>query len=172
MSVNNSYNWNFQPLNMKNGESKSPKSLSPQGGFKMSNLMRPGSVHDVFNRLLEDSFVKPLANDGEEGILPVDIAQTDADVVVRASLPGYKKEDIDLRIEKGVLSIKATKQSDQEVEDEKFYRRERFMGSVSRRIVLPGMVRNDASSAELVDGVLTLRVPIAEANKPKQILIQ
>lgn len=138
----------------------------------MPNLMRPGSVHDVFNRLLEDSFVKPLATDGEEGILPVDIAQTDTDVVVRASLPGYRKEDIDLRIEKGVLSIKATKQSDKEVEAEKFYRRERFMGSVSRRIVLPGMVRNDASSAELVDGVLTLRVPIAEANKPKQILIQ
>lgn len=138
----------------------------------MPNLMRPASIHDVFNRFLEDSFVKPLANDGEEGILPVDIAQTDTDVVVRASLPGYKKEDIDLRIEKGVLSIKATKQKESEVEEEKFYRRERFMGSVSRRIVLPGMVQNDASSAELVDGVLTLRVPIAEANKPKQILIQ
>lgn len=138
----------------------------------MPNLMRPASIHDVFNRFLEDSFVKPLADDGEEGILPVDIAQTDTEVVVRASLPGYRKEDIDLRIEKGVLSIKATKQSDKEVEDEKFYRRERFMGSVSRRIVLPGMVRNDASSAELANGVLTLRVPIAEANKPKQILIQ
>ena len=90
---------------------------------------------------------------------------------MRASLPGYRKEDVDLRIEKGVLSIKASKQRETEVEDEKYYRRERFMGSVSRRIVLPGIVRNDASSAELVDGVLTLRVPIAEANKPKQILI-
>ena len=138
----------------------------------MPNLMRNTSIHDVFNRILEDSFARPFTHDGEEGILPVDIAQTDTDVVVRASLPGYKKEDIDLRIEKGVLSIKATKQSDKEVENEKFYRRERFMGSVSRRIALPGMVRNDASSAELVDGVLTLRVPIAEANKPKQILIQ
>ena len=138
----------------------------------MPNLMRNTSIHDVFNRILEDSFARPFTHDGEEGILPVDIAQTDTDVVVRASLPGYKKEDIDLRIEKGVLSIKATKQLDKEVENEKFYRRERFMGSVSRRIALPGMVRNDASSAELVDGVLTLRVPIAEANKPKQILIQ
>ena len=138
----------------------------------MPNLMRNASIHDFFNHLLEDSVAKPFGHEGEEGILPVDIAQTDKDVVVRASLPGYKKEDIDLRIEKGVLSIKATKQKETEVEDEKYYRRERFMGSVSRRIVLPGIVQNDASSAELVAGVLTLRVPIAEVNKPKQILIQ
>ena len=137
----------------------------------MLNLVRNTSIHDVFNRMLEDSFARPFTHDGEEGILPVDIAQTEKDVVVRASLPGYRKEDIDLRIEKGVLSIKASKQRETEVEDEKFYRRERFMGSVSRRIVLPGIVQNDASTAELEDGVLTLRVPIAEANKPKQILI-
>ncbi len=137
----------------------------------MPNLMRPASIHDVFSRMLEDSLARPFSNDTEEGILPIDIAQTDKDVVVRASLPGYEKEDIDLRIEKGVLSIKATKQKTSEVEDKKYYRRERFMGSVSRRIMLPGIVQSDASSAELVDGVLTLRVPIAQANKPKQILI-
>ncbi|MCE2453630.1 MAG: Hsp20/alpha crystallin family protein [Nitrospinae bacterium] len=137
----------------------------------MPNLMRNISIHDVFNRMLEDSFARPFTQDGEEGILPIDIAQTDKEIVVRASLPGFKKEDVDLRIEEGVLAIKASKQKETEVEDEKYYRRERFMGSVSRRIVLPGIVQNDASSAELVDGVLTLRVPIAEANKPKQILI-
>ncbi len=138
----------------------------------MTSLMSRASFHDVLNRMLEDSFARPFRQDAEEEILPIDIAQTDKDVVVRASLPGFRKEDIDLRIEKGVLSIKATKQTEKEIEDEKYYRRERFMGSLSRRVVLPGIVQNYESSAELKDGVLTLRVPIAEVSKPRQIAVQ
>lgn len=138
----------------------------------MASLARRASVYDVFNRMLEDSFVRPSSHDAEEVLLPVDVAQTERDVVVRASLPGFRKEDIELRIEKGVLSIRASRQAEQDVQEEKYYRRERFAGSLIRRVALPGMVQEHESTAELKDGVLTLRVPIAEAAKPKQIAIQ
>lgn len=137
----------------------------------MSNMTRRASFHDLVGRMLEETIAKPFAQDSEEGLLPVDISQTEKDVVVRASIPGFRKEDVDVRVEKGVLSIKASKQAE-EVNGERYYRRERFTGSLSRRIALPGMVRDHDSTAELRDGVLTLRVPIAEEAKPKQIVIQ
>ncbi len=137
----------------------------------MTNLIRTPSFHNVLNRMFEDSFARSLSTDAEEELLPIDVAQTEKDIVVRASLPGFRKEDVDLRVEKGVLSIKASRQMEQEAQNEKYYRRERFAGSLSRRIALPGAVKSDESTAELADGVLTLRVPIAESHKPRQILI-
>ena len=68
-----------------------------------------------------------------------------------------------------MLSIKADYDEETETKDEKFYRKERRYGSVSRRIALPGVVTEDAAKAELKDGVLTLRLPQAKDARPKQI---
>lgn len=138
----------------------------------MSNLTRRASFHDLVGRMLEETIARPFAQDSEEGLLPVDISQTERDIVVRASIPGFRKEDVDVRVEKGILSIRASKRSEKEVNGERYYRRERFTGSLSRRIALPGMVRDHDSTAELEDGVLTLRVPIAEEARPKQVVIR
>lgn len=92
--------------------------------------------------------------------------------MVRASLPGFKKEDIDIQVNDGVLAIKAEHSEEREVKDERYYRRERRFGAVSRRIALPGIVHDAPVSAELTDGVLTLAIDVPEQARPKQIEIK
>jgi HSP20 family protein len=108
----------------------------------------------------------------EEGTLPLDISEKDGQVFVRASLPGFKKEEIDVQVHQGVLTIKAEHTEETETRDEKFYRKERRFGAVSRRVALPGVIDSGKANAELKDGVLTISIPQSEAARPKQISIK
>lgn len=112
------------------------------------------------------------ARRGEDSALPVDIAEAEGKLVVRASLPGYAKDDIEVRVDDGVLSINAKHSEDMETTNEKFYRRERRYGAVSRRIALPSNVHEAPVDAELKDGVLTLSITVPEEAQPKQIEIK
>ena len=146
----------------------------------MADIMRRspfdfGGVRQMMDRLFDDSFLHmPALGEGwwEEGTLPVDISEKDHELVVRASLPGFQKDEIDVQLREGVLSIKAERSAVEEVQDETYYRRERRTGSVSRRIALPGIVQDAPVDAALKDGVLTLRIQVAEAVRPKQIEIK
>ena len=132
------------------------------------------SVRDLLGFVAEDPFFRmprPTNGAGPEGALALDIAEGDGELIVRASVPGFAKEDIDVQIHDGVLTIKAEQSQEKQTEDERFYRRERRTGSVSRRVTLPGEVAAAGTKAALADGVLTLRIPQAEAAKPKQIPI-
>jgi len=126
---------------------------------------------DAFNGPLTEQFgeLKPME---QEGILPVDVSETDSAYLIRASLPGFNKDDIDIEVHEGVVTINAEHTEEDVQEDEKFYRRERRVGSVSRSITLPGISGETEPKAELKDGVLTLRVPQSAANKPKKVQIK
>ena len=135
-----------------------------------------GNLRQAMERLFDDSFFRmPRAGVGsegwDEGTLPVDISEKEHALVVRASLPGYKKEDIDVQLNQGVLSVTARKSEEHEDRDERYYRRERSWGAVSRRIALPGIVHDADVQAQLKDGVLTLTIPVPEKARPKQIQI-
>jgi HSP20 family protein len=130
------------------------------------------TFRDLFSLIPGDVFQAPLWDNGDEGTLALDISEGDGELVVQASLPGFKREDIDVQIHNGVLSIKAEHTEEKETKDARFYRKERRVGSVSRRIALPGVVSDANANAELKEGVLTLRIPQAEAAKPKQIPIK
>jgi HSP20 family protein len=131
------------------------------------------SLRDVMSTIANDPFFRmPAMRIAEEGSLPLDVCEEDGDIVVRASLPGFRKEDVDIQIHNGVLSINARHTGETETKNGTFYRRERRFGSVSRRLALPGVVADAKASAELKDGVLTLRIPLAEVAKPKQIAIR
>jgi len=108
----------------------------------------------------------------DEGGLPVDISERDNALIVRASLPGVKKDDIDVQVNQGVLSITARRSEESETRNERYYRRERHMGAVSRRIALPGIVQDADVDAELKDGILTLTLPVPEQHRPKRIEIR
>ena len=148
----------------------------------MADLMRRdpfefGNLRQAMERLFDDSFFRMprggVAAEGwDEGTLPVDISEKDHALVVRASLPGYKKEDIDVQLNQGVLSITAKRNEEHEDRNERYYRRERSWGAVSRRIALPGIVHDADVQAQLKDGVLTLTIPVPERARPKQIQIQ
>ena len=130
-------------------------------------------LRELMNFVSRDPFLRsPIAELDEEGTLALDVAEGDGELVVRASLPGFDKKDIDVQIHNGVLSIKAEHSEERETKDERFYRRERRVGSVSRRIALPGVIAEASANAELKDGVLTLRIPQAEVARPKQIVVK
>lgn len=107
----------------------------------------------------------------EEGSLAFDVSEDDTNVIVRASLPGFKKEDIDVEIHDGVLTINATHTEETEEKTERYYRKERRMGSTSRRIALPSPVQENGAKAELKDGVLSLWIPKVAKETPRKVQI-
>jgi len=108
----------------------------------------------------------------EETEFPVDISKdTEGRVVVRATLPGFKKDEINLRIENNALCVTAEHKEESESKGEDYYRRERSWRSVSRTIPLPGQAEKNGIDAELKDGILTVRVPQAKEAKSQNIKI-
>lgn len=108
---------------------------------------------------------------GDDHALALDISEDDQNVFVRASLPGFQREDVTIEVHDSVLSIQARRTQETEDKGERWHRRERFEGSVSRRISLPSQVEDDKAKAELKDGVLTLTLPKSEKAMPRKISI-
>ena len=103
---------------------------------------------------------------------PVDIFQDgDKEVVLKAELPDMKREDIDLTIENGTLTIRGEKKVDAEVKEESFHRIERRYGTFSRSFSLPATIDAAKVAAEYKNGVLTVRLPLREEAKPRQIKV-
>lgn len=105
----------------------------------------------------------------EEGSLPLDLSEDNAHVIVRASLPGFTKENIEIEVHDGILSITARQDETREESSERFYKKERRYGSLSRRIALPTAVVETGAVADLKDGVLTLRLPKVQKEQPRKI---
>ncbi|NLC68452.1 MAG: Hsp20/alpha crystallin family protein [Clostridiaceae bacterium] len=97
----------------------------------------------------------------------VDVYQTDNEVIVKAEVPGIKKEDINIFVDENSirLSGKFTKTSD--FKDENVYRSERYYGNFSRTIPLPVEIKTDQTSAEYKDGILTITAMKLEPSRLK-----
>lgn len=103
---------------------------------------------------------------------PVDIYQTgDHELVLKAELPDMTREDIDITVENFVLTIKGDKKFSGDVKEEQFHHVERRYGTFSRSFSLPQTVDAGRVSAEYKSGVLTVRLPLREEAKPRQIKI-
>ena len=103
---------------------------------------------------------------------PVDIFETgDREIVLKAELPGLRREDIDLTVENSTLTIRAERRADETVRDGQYHRRERLCGTCSRSFTLPNTVDASSVKAEYRDGVLTVRLPLREEAKPRQIQV-
>ncbi|MHB1294915.1 MAG: Hsp20/alpha crystallin family protein [Anaerolineae bacterium] len=146
----------------------------------MSNLVRWNpfenalSLRDAMNRLFETSYIGgPMGEFGDGGAgMALDIYETKDDVVVKATLPGVKPEDVDISVVGDVLTIKAEMKAEEDIEEESYIRHERRYGRVQRAIRLPSLVQADKAEAEFENGVLKLKVPKAEEVKPKTIQIK
>ena len=99
----------------------------------------------------------------------IDLAENKENVVVRAELPGMKKEDIEVTLHEGTLNIAGERKSEKKVEEGGVYRSERFFGRFQRAITLPAPVAGDKVKADYKDGILTVTLPKTEEAKPKQI---
>ena len=131
-------------------------------------------LQDRINRAFSDAYGR-----GDEGLMtsgnwapPVDVYQNgDHEVVLRAELPGMTREDIDITVDNGTLTIRGEKKFSSEVKEESFHRIERRYGSFSRSFSLPQTVDTGKVGAEYKDGLLTVRLPLREEAKPRQIKV-
>ena len=126
-----------------------------------------------------DTFGPTDTGRGDEGVLtsgswvpPVDIYENgDRELVLKAELPDMTREDIDITVDNGTLTIKGEKKFSRDVKEEQVHRIERRYGTFSRSFSLPQTVDAARVGAEYRNGVLTVRLPLREEARPRQIKV-
>jgi HSP20 family protein len=118
-----------------------------------------------FSQLARQSF------DTAAAVMPMDGLRRDDDVVLRFDLPGVDPASVEVTVDRGVLSVSATRE--EEIgQDERLFVRERPMGTFTRRVYLSEHLDSDKIDAGYADGVLTVRIPVTERAKPRKVEIQ
>ena len=131
------------------------------------------SLREAMDRLMDDAFMRPWrSHGGNLGMPAVDIYQTDAEVVVKAAVPGFKADEIQINVTGDVLTIKGEVKQKNEVKEKDYHLREQRWGSFERSLVLPTEVKSDAAKAEFENGILTITLPKDEKAKPKTITVK
>jgi HSP20 family protein len=102
----------------------------------------------------------------------MDVFERDGSLIVKAELPGIKKEDIEITLDRGDLLIRGERKAEKEVKEENYYRMERSYGSFQRRLPIPFDVKPEQIQASCTDGVLEIRIPKPPAAQPQQQKIQ
>ena len=100
-----------------------------------------------------------------------DIVERDDEYLIKAELPGVKREDIDVQFENGLLTITGERKLEETKETDKTHRVERFYGKFSRSFRVPDNVNADAIKAESEEGVLRLHLPKTQEKKPQPVKI-
>ena len=132
------------------------------------------ALRDAMDRLFEDSFVRPgwFASNGtrEHNVrLSLDAYSTNTDIVIVASVPGAKPEEVEITIEGDTLTLRG--EIPAPLENVNYIVQERNYGRFSRTLTLNVPVQADKATAEFANGVLTLTIPKAEAVRPRSIKV-
>jgi HSP20 family protein len=127
-----------------------------------------------FDRLFREAFT-PFFGEGELSTRtwapPVDIYETDNDIVVKAELPGIEPKDVEVKVEDNTLYLKGERKFEKETKEDNYHRVERSYGAFARSFSLPSSINTEKVKAEYKDGLLTLTLPKREEAKPKTIKI-
>ena len=102
----------------------------------------------------------------------VEISEEKDQVIVKAEIPGLKKEDLQVNLSNSLLTIRGERKQEEEKKGKGYYYSERSYGSFSRSIQLPAEVRSDKVSASFKDGVLEIRLPKTEEAKQRDVAIK
>jgi len=121
------------------------------------------------DRFLDLPFTGLGRNQFNEWAPAVDLYENKDNVIVRAEIPGMKKENIDVSLHNGALTISGERKVEEKREEGTSSRSERFVGRFQRTITLPTMVDGTKVKASYKDGILTVTLPKAEEAKPRQI---
>jgi HSP20 family protein len=141
----------------------------------MSNLTRwypmrdVISMSDAIDRLFDQAFVMPSGK--SMGAPSIDVVENEENVVVKAELPGFNPENVDVRVEGNLLSLRGEYNQENEKQEGEYHLRECRQSSFNRTISLPAAVDTDKANADFENGILTLTLPKHEAAKPKKISI-
>ena len=127
-----------------------------------------------FDRLFKEGFT-PFVGEGELSTRtwapPVDIYETESDIVLKAELPGIDPKDVEVKVEDNTLYLKGERKFEKEVKNESYHRVERSYGSFARSFSLPNSISAEKVKAEFKDWLLTLILPKREEAKPRTIKI-
>ena len=133
-------------------------------------------MQERINRIFGEAYRRTDGDDvlkGGDWTPPVDVFETkDHEIVLRAELPGLKREEIDIRVENSTLTLRGERKQEKEVSKENYHRIERAYGTFSRSFSLPSTVDTEKVSANFADGVLTVKLPTRDEAKPRQIQVQ
>lgn len=133
------------------------------------------SLRDMMGRLMENAFISPdqWLDDFGMHLPAMDVSEMDDAYVVKAELPGWKPENIEVTCEGDTVTLKGQLENEDQREDgsTRWHHREMRRTSFERSITLPSEVEADKANANFDNGILTLRIPKSEAAKPKQIKI-
>jgi HSP20 family protein len=144
----------------------------------MSNLTRWEPVREMMtlreamDRLFDDAFTRPISMSGGSVVPAVDLYQNANEVVVKASLPGLKAEDVQISVTADVLTLRGEFKEETEQNEKTYHLRENRYGAFERQVMLPIDVQTDKAKADFENGVLTIVLPKVETVKPKTINIK
>ena len=136
------------------------------------------TLREAMDRLFDDAFTRPFSLIREGGSnwssLAIDMYQTDNEIVVKASLPGIKADEVNINVTGDILTIKGEMKHEHEEEkkDKAWHIREHRWGAFERSIRLPTGVMFDKAKAEFDNGILTITLPKSEDVKPRTITVK
>jgi len=131
------------------------------------------TLQDQINHLFNEAFDRTSDEANLTTWAPaVDIFETEQSLVVKADLPDIQPEDLDIRVDNNILTIRGERKFEKKVDGNNYLRVERAYGSFSRSFSLANTVNTEAIQADYKNGVLTLNIPKREEAKPKQIKVQ
>lgn len=137
-------------------------------------LVNPfGSLLEL-QRALERSLSAPYLNleAGPHAFPPINVFADGDYLVIRAEVPGFKTEELGLTLARDCLTLTGERRPNDHNKPGSYHRRERAFGSFSRSIQLPSDLDTEKATAQCRNGLLTVRIPKAEAAKPRQIAVQ
>jgi HSP20 family protein len=131
------------------------------------------TLREAMDRLFDDAFTHPInLRDGGLSAPAVDMYQTDDEIVVKAALPGFKADEVQINVTGDVLTIRGERQHEEEKTDKAWHIREQRWGSFERSIALPTAIVSDRADANFENGILTITFPKSEEVKPKTITVK
>lgn len=133
---------------------------------------RPLRLAEAVNRLFDESVINPQTLNPTVAALPLDVIAAGDEFIIRAAVPGLKAEDLHLEVLGDTVTLRGEVAADEQPADATWLLRERRFGKFARTLTLPTEVDGAKAEAAIEHGVLTLRLPKAEAARPKSIKIK
>jgi HSP20 family protein len=131
-------------------------------------------IQSRINDLFDETFGRSRAYSSATSAVwfpPVDVLESKDSYLIRAELPGMKKEDFNLEVKDGTLTLTGERKFEEPADGVEYHRVERVAGKFVRSFSLPQTVKSDGIQASYRDGVLEVHIPKADEAKPKQIAI-
>jgi len=113
----------------------------------------------------------PFARAFQRLAMPLDVVRHENDVTLRLDVPGIDPEQLEVTVDRGILTISGKRQEER-TENDRFFVRERSMGTFTRRLRLPETLNAEAVEASYANGVLEVRIPVTEQAKPRKIEVR